>query len=334
MAELRDLTPEAAPAPIIIKKIKKHAGGHHGGAWKVAYADFVTAMMAFFLLLWLLNATTEEQKMGISNYFAPASPSATNSGSGKPLGGLTLSVEGAMQSSSSPVGVVVSIPRPKETELDDDEETDDNPFKIPEEELLTFDGLGEEELSERFAEIEEAEFAKAEKALRQAIAETPELEGFANNVVIDRTPEGMRIQIVDQTQVSMFPRGSSAMYKHTQALMDQVAKVIGNLPNRIAITGHTDATKYANPDGYGNWELSADRANASRRALLDMGLPARRIALVMGKSDREPLIKDNPKDPRNRRIGIVLLHETYTPPKNQPKKPAKQQAEADSNPDK
>lgn len=316
------------PAPIIIKRVKKHAAAHHGGAWKVAYADFVTAMMAFFLLLWLLNATTEEQKLGISNYFAPASPSATKSGSGGPLGGLSLSVEGPMQSASSPVGVVVSIPRPAETEMEDAEETDDNPFSIPEEELLENGGLSEEELGERFAEIEEAEFAKAENALRQAIAETPELKGFSNNMVIDRTPEGMRIQIVDQTQVSMFPRGSSAMYQHTKALMEQVAKVIGNLPNRIAITGHTDATKYANPDGYGNWELSTDRANASRRALLDMGLPARRIALVMGKSDREPLIKDNPKDPRNRRIGIVLLHETYKPPK----KPAKQQADANKEP--
>ncbi len=319
------------PAPIIIKKGKKHHAAHHGGAWKVAYADFVTAMMAFFLLLWLLNATTEEQKQGISNYFAPASPSATKSGSGAPLGGLTLSVEGAMQSATSPVGVVLSIPRPaKPDEELDEEDTDDNPFKIPEEELLANSGLSEEELRERFAEIEEGEFAKAEKALRQAIKESPELEGFANNLVIDRTPEGMRIQIVDQTQISMFPRGSSAMYRHTKALMEQVSKVIGKLPNRIAITGHTDATKYANPDGYGNWELSADRANASRRALLDMGLPARRIALVMGKSDREPLIKDNPKDPRNRRIGIVLLHETYRPPK----KPAKQQADTDENPNK
>ena len=316
------------PVPIIIKKIKKHGGGHHGGAWKVAYADFVTAMMAFFLLLWLLNATTEEQKQGISNYFAPASPSATNSGSGGPLGGMTLSVEGAMQSATSPIGVVLSIPRPAKPDEEQEEDTDENPFKIPEEELLANGGLSEEELRERFAEIEEGEFTKAENALRQAIKEAPELEGFANNLVIDRTPEGMRIQIVDQTQVSMFPRGSSAMYRHTKALMEQVAKVIGNLPNRIAITGHTDATKYANSDGYGNWELSTDRANASRRALLDMGLPARRIALVMGKSDREPLIKDNPRDPRNRRIGIVLLHETYRPPK----KPVKQQADSDKNP--
>jgi chemotaxis protein MotB len=298
-------------APIIIKRVKKgHGGGHHGGAWKVAYADFVTAMMAFFLLLWLLNATTEEQKMGISNYFAPASPSATKSGSGGPLGGMTLTADGAMQNATSPAGVVVAIPRPPQDEQEE-EATEENPFAIPYEEEL--EGLSGEEAIKRLAEIEEAEFQNAETAMRQAIAETPELQGFARNVMIDRTPEGLRIQIVDQSQVSMFPRGSSAMFQHTRALMAQVAKVIGNLPNRIAISGHTDATRYANPDGYSNWELSADRANASRRALVDMGLPAERIALVLGKADTEPLIKSNPKDPRNRRIGIVLLHETYKP---------------------
>ncbi len=299
-------------APIIIKRGKKgHGGGHHGGAWKVAYADFVTAMMAFFLLLWLLNATTEEQKMGISNYFAPASPSATKSGSGGPLGGTSLTVDGAMQNATSPTGVVVSIPKPPQREDEEEESDIDKEFAIPYQEQL--EGLSDEEAIERLAEIEEAEFQKAETAMRRAMAETPELQGFANNLVIDRTPEGLRIQIVDQSQVSMFPRGSSAMFQHTRALMAQVAKVVGNLPNRIAISGHTDATKFANPDGYSNWELSADRANASRRALVELGLPAERIALVLGKADTEPLIKSNPKDPRNRRIGIVLLHETYKP---------------------
>ena len=207
---------------------------------------------------------------------------------------------------------MVSIPRPPQEE---EEESEDNPFAIPYEEEL--EGLSDEEAIKRLAELEEAEFQKAEKAMRQAMVETPELRGFANNLMVDRTPEGLRIQIVDQSQISMFPRGSSAMFQHTRALMAQVAKVVGNLPNRIAISGHTDATKFANPDGYSNWELSADRANASRRALVDMGLPAERIALVLGKADTEPLIKSNPKDPRNRRIGIVLLHETYKPKRGQ-----------------
>jgi chemotaxis protein MotB len=291
-------------APIIVKKVVKAGDAHHGGAWKVAYADFVTAMMAFFLLLWLLNATTEEQKRGISDYFAPANTAKTTSGAGSVLGGLTLSREGAMRSMSSPPAVSVPLPSfsgdlgaNRESE---EEDRNAGPKDLEQEEL-------DELLAEREAEREQDEFAKAEERLRQAIQEIPDLRQLAENLIIDMTPEGMRIQIVDQEQLAMFPLGSSQMYDHTSHLMALVAKVIEKLPNEISISGHTDATPFASSNDYGNWELSTDRANASRRMLIESGLDPERVATVIGKADKEHLLADEPTSPRNRRISIVLL---------------------------
>jgi flagellar motor protein MotB len=186
-------------APIIVKKIKKGGhGGHHGGAWKVAYADFVTAMMAFFLLLWLLNATTDEQKQGIADYFSPASLSRQTSGSGGVMGGSTMAPDGALTDQRAPVGLTVSIPSAI-TERDDHGETEGQPNEA----------LEEESIDEALAKREDEQFAAAEQALRQAIRDVPELQQLAQNLLIDRTPEGMRIQIVDQAGKSMFPLGRS-----------------------------------------------------------------------------------------------------------------------------
>ena len=298
-------------APIIIKKVKKGGhGGHHGGAWKVAYADFVTAMMAFFLLLWLLNATTEEQRVGISNYFAPGSVTKTASGAGGVLGGLSMNSEGPMRSSSSPVSVQIQLP--PASEQGSEEAGDAEATSIEEAEMATRT-LEDEEITERqkeeiVREREEQEFAKAEEELRQAIESVPELSQLADNLIIDRTPEGMRIQIVDQDRLSMFPSGSAVMHEYTRHLLYKVAEVVRRMDNRIAISGHTDATPYADHSGYSNWELSTDRANASRRVLLEAGLPEDRIARVAGRAEKDPLISEDPFDPRNRRISIVLLH--------------------------
>ncbi len=266
-------------APIIIKKVKKVApAGHHGGAWKVAYADFVTAMMAFFLLLWLLNVTTDEQKRGIADYFSPASLARQTSGSGGVLGGTTLSAEGAMDEESVTKGH-------EEGALD------------------------EEQLEDLLAKREEEQFAATEEALRQAIESVPELQALAENLLIDQTPEGMRIQIVDQAKKSMFPIGRAEMYDHTEKLLSLVADAIAQLPQKIAIKGHTDATPYVTDNGYSNWELSTDRANSSRRALVRAGLPSERIDSVAGRADQEPLRPDRPFDPQNRRISVILLRE-------------------------
>ncbi len=309
---MADKDEEKARPIIIIKKVKKVAHAHHGGAWKVAYADFVTAMMAFFLLLWLLQATTEEQKLGIADYFAPSSVSRSTSGSGGLMGGNTFTKTGARPSDQSPVGVMIQLPtNPPDWDNDGD----------PVESTATEEtgaggqdeGAPEESEAERIeallAKREEEQFAQAEEALRAAIESVPELQSLVNNLLIDQTPEGLRIQIVDEEGKSMFPSGSAKMYDHTRKLIRLVVDAVKQLPQRVAIKGHTDGAPFINDQGYSNWELSTDRANSSRRALLEAGLPAGRIASVIGLADTEHLDQDDPLSPRNRRISIILLRE-------------------------
>ncbi len=322
---------EKAPPPIIIKRVKKAVHAHHGGAWKVAYADFVTAMMAFFLLLWLLQATTEEQKLGIADYFAPASVARNSSGSGGLLGGRTFTKKGANPNDQTPVGVIIKLPTnppdwdntgdPVESTATEEtgaggregEETEETVAGNQEEGAP--DQPNETELEEMLAEREAEQFAEAERALREAIESVPELEGLVNNLVIDQTSEGMRIQIVDEEGKSMFPSGSAQMFEHTRKLIALVVDAVRTLPQRIAVKGHTDAAPYVNDNDYSNWELSTVRANSSRRALIKAGLPSARIASVVGLADTEHLDKDDPFSPRNRRISIVLLRENAFTPK-------------------
>lgn len=293
-------------APIIIKRVKKGGEhGHHGGAWKVAYADFVTAMMAFFLLLWLLNVTTEEQKKGIAQYFTPDSVSRSNAGSNGVLGGQTLTPG---QLANQAGGITVGIPVAPSAE-ESEAATDKSDSKTPPEDTEAERKLTEEQFRKEQIKREDESFAKAENDLRQAIQDVPELRQLAQSLIIDRTPEGMRIQIVDQDKYSMFPLGSAALYEHTTKLMAMVVKIVERMPNKISVTGHTDATPYAGRHNYTNWELSTDRANSSRRAMMESGLDPARIARVVGKADQEPLLADSPADPRNRRISIVLLRE-------------------------
>jgi chemotaxis protein MotB len=283
-------------APIIIKKVKKVQGhAHHGGSWKVAYADFVTAMMAFFLLLWLLNVTTEEQKNGIADYFAPSQMSRSQSGAGGVLGGRTIISDGSRISNEGAAAVVVGLSPP------------------PKPDAKTTD-TSDSELAKRLAEQEQETFRNTASALRQAIQESPDHAEMARHIVVDMTPEGLRIQLVDQELVSMFPSGSASMNEKARKLMQTVAKIVARLPNALSITGHTDAQPYRREGDYSNWELSADRANASRRALMEAGIPAARMSYVSGKAEREPLFPDNPLNPSNRRISIVLLRETGVAP--------------------
>lgn len=301
--------------PVII--IKKKGGGHgagHGGAWKVAYADFVTAMMAFFLLLWLLNVTTDDQKKGIAQYFTPESVSRSTSGSGGILGGSSMA-PGSMPRDAA--GLVMGIPLAPTGEQSDSEAEDKtpppenakNPDPDAEELAAAMKEATKEDLQKALAEKEDKDFAKAEFDLKQAIQDIPELKPLQENLIIDRTPDGLRIQIVDQHKYSMFPVGSTAPQDHMKQLMSLVAKVVGKLPNQISVSGHTDSLPYPPGAQYTNWELSADRANASRRALVEGGLPANRIKYVTGKAETDPLLKENPADPRNRRISVVLLRD-------------------------
>ena len=288
---------------IIIKKVKKVAGGHHGGAWKLAYADFVTAMMAFFLILWLLNSVTQEQLEGISNYFAPASTSATTSGSGDVLAGATMSAAPtAMMAESTSPSVTVDLPPPKAGTgpSDSDEQSEDSSGS-----------MSEDAAEEMMQKMEEEQFQEAEKTIRETIEGLPEFQQLVESLVIDSTPEGLRIQIVDQDGLAMFPSGSSQMLDHTRKMMKLVTNVVKGMPQNIAITGHTDARKFSGGEhGYSNWELSADRANASRRALTDLGVDPKRLARVVGMAAQEPFVSNEPNSARNRRISIVLLRGT------------------------
>ncbi len=313
---------------IIIKKIKKVDGGHHGGAWKVAYADFVTAMMAFFLLLWLLNVTTDEQKFGIANYFDPISVSKSVSGSGGVLGGKSMIKEGAMISPTSPMGVDMQMPGIPETGPNSEESAFsdeygkgevqvEDPSNIevvsdPNDENLTQEEvkkLSEDTLNELVAEQEQKQFEETAEQIRQALQENPDLTDLAPHLIVDQTPEGLRIQIIDQEGRSMYPSGSARLYEETKELIGLVSNVIQKLPNKISITGHTDSKPFSTKSGYNNWNLSADRANSSREAFVESGFPTERLSHVVGKADTEHLIENDPESPRNRRVSIILLRE-------------------------
>ena len=280
---------------IIIKKVKKGGhGGHHGGAWKIAYADFVTAMMAFFLLLWLLNSVTQEQLQGISNFFAPISASKTQSGAGAILGGKTLSEQGAADSSSAKATVAMDLPPPKAGQGEQDESAKPS----------------EDAAKEVLKQKEQEQFQQAAEALKKAIEGIPAFRQLANSLLIDNTPEGLRIQIVDQDGLAMFPGGSAEPYLHTKKLLEVVANIIKQMPQKISISGHTDSTGFPDQTKYSNWELSSDRANAARRQLMQLGVPPERVELVVGKAFKEPLLTDDPANPRNRRLSIVMLRGT------------------------
>ena len=309
--------------PIIIKKVKKGGHGHHGGAWKVAYADFVTAMMAFFLLLWLLNATTEEQKSGLADYFSPASVSNPNSGSGGVLGGKTISVEGNRVSAGGPSegGVTLPIPpdltTPEKSEGEGGEseggDTEGGASEPAEGGSKTAEEISKENVDKMLAEREQEQFEAAEAALREAIESVPELEELQNSLLIEQTPEGLRIQLIDQDGLSMFALGSAKPNEQLNQLIHLVSKVVTQLPNKVSISGHTDSRAYRDDHGYTNWELSSDRANTARRLLADSGLAQERVANVQGRAATEPLVPEDTTDPSNRRISIVLLRENTAP---------------------
>lgn len=321
----------SAPNIIVVRRSNRHKDAHHGGAWKVAYADFVTAMMAFFLLLWLLNVTTDTQKLGIAQYFAPENVSLSTSGDGGVIAGTSVLSAGAMPHGAG--GFFMSVPHTSggTANEDDPDETDPpKPVANPDPDgtqTATVSGqpkdggspaaganASEAALRAALAAKEDKEFARVQAQLQQTIEDVPALHELRDNLIVDRTPQGLRIQIVDQQHEEMFARGSPLPNPHLHELVGLVAQAIGKLPNRIVLTGHTDSVPYPPGATYTNWELSVDRANACRRALIAGGIAPDRIADVLGKADTEPLIANDPADPRNRRISFVLLRQGEQPP--------------------
>lgn len=409
---------------IFIKRVKKaHHDEGHGGAWKIAYADFVTAMMAFFLLMWLLNSTTEAQRTGISNYFAPASVSQEMSGAGGVLGGRSIDSSGASVSDHTSPRILLGNPSPilgnaKEESEDmvgsftqkgtvdshnyedasgshmgplsahDQEQGDgaylgnvdrktakdsksealgageapkhlgpgegegvspvkgdkqgfdarqgphDNTEFDPtiahgDQQSLANEGVAAEAVRQRDMRMpqnltadeqapyrrhmaEEKRFSTAEQALKQALANDPVLKKYGKNFKVDSSSAGLRIQMVDDEKNAMFPLGSADMIEITSQLLEKVAAMVAPMSNKIVIAGHTDSIPYRAGSGYGNWELSTDRAHAARRALVEAGVSEDRIVNVSGKAATDPLIKADPKAAGNRRISILLMRENTT----------------------
>ena len=288
-------------APIIIKRVKK--GGHdahHGGAWKVAYADFVTAMMAFFLLMWLINTTSPEQKKGIADYFAPASVSETTSGSGSVLAGTALASDGM---NSQGAKSVIDAKSPSAPAGEGQASNSDSATSA----------AGP---SDQADQKDESAFQSAAASLRQALQDMPELAELSKQILIDQTPEGLRIQLIDQEGRSMFKEGSSQPNDRARILLRAVSKVINQLPNRVSISGHTSASVDGGNANGKDWPLSASRADAARQILTGAGVDADRVFQVSGRANAEPLYPDDPTLPGNRRIAIVLLREKPVLPPN------------------
>lgn len=291
--------------PILIKKIKKGGGhGHHGGAWKVAYADFVTAMMAFFLLMWLINTTDPEQKIGIAEYFAPASVAETTSGSGGLLGGTALGADGLADQGAMDI-VSQLTPQPPV----------DAPEDIGQSQNLA--AATEEALREEMMRREAADFASAAASLRQAMQSMPELTELSKQIIVDQTPEGLRIQLVDQEGRPMFEENSARPNARAQVLLRAVSRIINQLPNRVSISGHTSSRIGSGvASAPGDWNLSAQRANAAREILQGTGVDPDRVFQVAGKAGSDPLYPDDPALAGNRRIAIVLLREAPVLPRD------------------
>lgn len=278
---------------IVVRKIKRVHAGHHGGAWKVAYADFVTAMMAFFLVMWILGQGTREQKAAVSEYFT--NPSMTP-------GLATMAPPGQM----GPGGASDSA-----IQLGGAFDLSHGPGKDHHNGPA---GTGGGDLKLTTAQIEaqakaldRARLEELKQQLHAAIEKSQALAPFKDQLLLDLTPEGLRVQIVDKQNRPMFDTGSAHMKTYSQAILRELAGFINKVPNRISISGHTDDAPYSRDDQYSNWELSADRANAARRALLGGGMGSDKIARVVGLAESVPFDKARPDAAFNRRISIIVM---------------------------
>jgi chemotaxis protein MotB len=282
VADENNQQPDKKTAPIIIKRINPEHHGHHGGAWKVAYADFVTAMMAFFLLMWLLNSIPADKLQGIAQYFEPTVGIGGSKGIGF-QGGKAQSSEGTSNYDKQKgvkygvlsVGEIISTPK-KGTEV-------------------------------TIEEMENERFTMLEGELKKSIMADKALESFQDNISFEITPEGLVIKIVDQDKYPMFKQASAELEVYTKNILNKIANLIRYSPNFISISGHTDSDLASSDAAYSNWELSADRALATRRYLVLQGIPRDQIARIVGKADVEPEDPANPNSPRNRRVTITLL---------------------------
>ena len=303
-------TKEAVAPVIVIKKVIDDGhGGAHGGAWKIALADMMTAMMAFFLLMWLLGATNADQRKSIADYFKPTSHSNITmgklAGSNGILGGKSIiDTDGfpfsAKQTAAmerltpkSEGGPTANDPNPNSTERSDPSD----PSKMSEDEKKA---IAEQQ--------DQAAFEKLEREIREKIEQNPRLANLKEQVKFTREKDGLRIDIIDKADFAMFALGGTQMMPRAQQLINEVAKSLTGTPNKLAVRGHTDAVPFANADGRNNWSLSAERAEATRAQMERQGVASTRFARIEGVADTMPFNPNDPLDPRNRRMSVTVLH--------------------------
>lgn len=275
---------DVSQKPIIIKRIKKMTGQHQGGTWKIAYADFVTAMMAFFLLMWLLGSTTQGDKEGISEYFKTPLKVALLGGDGS--GDSTSVIKGGGDDITKKIGQM------KRSDFDNLKRS------------IDIDAL--QALQDRY---EREQLEKLKTRIENAINNNPALNKFKSQLLLDITSEGLRIQIVDEKNRPMFAMGRAELQPYTKMILHEIGKMLNDVDNKISLSGHTDATPYpAGEKSYSNWELSADRANASRRELIVGGMNPEKMLRVVGLSSAVMFDKEDPFSPFNRRISIIVMN--------------------------
>ncbi|WP_122556473.1 flagellar motor protein MotB [Pseudomonas viridiflava] len=265
--------------PIIIKRVKRFGGGHHGGAWKIAFADFATAMMAFFLVLWLMSSATPEQLIAVAGYFKDP---VGFSDSGSPY---VIDLGGSPEMS------------PNQT-LNPEVKTTPSPDTVP---------IESDTSESKAEEVEQERLEMLLQELQNKVEENPQLQKFKDQILFEITQDGLRIQIMDADNRPMFDSGSARLKPYFEDILLAMADTIKSVPNKISISGHTDATPFVGNGGFGNWELSANRANAARRALVAGSYPDPQVARVVGYASSALYDRENPTNPVNRRIDIVVL---------------------------
>lgn len=295
------------PRPIIKKVKKVQAGGHHGGAWKVAYADFTTAMMAFFMLLWLLNVAPPETLAGLADYFSPTT-AAVSGRSG--VDAINPPSDDSTGSNPSPTVLISDPGRPKTGPTSGDNDGAD------------VEGGGDPDvqdvidLANRIREQEDMTFEQMQEQLRLAIQQSPTLSDMSDQVIMEITEDGMKIQLIDKDRRAMFHQGTDELYNYARDMINEIGGSIQALPNRVTVQGHTDGGNFTGPQGGSNWSLSADRANSALKVLDQSGVTSDRFFEVTGKAGSEPLYPDQPTRSENRRITILILREAPVVPPN------------------
>jgi len=302
---------DAAPAPVIVIKkiIDDGHGGAHGGAWKIALADMMTAMMAFFLLMWLLGASNADQRKSIADYFKPTSQSLVAigqlAGSNGILGGRSIIDPDGFPFAAKQTALLERLTPRSEggpNPSTDPGQENENPYSDP-------DKLTPEQKKEVAAAKEKADFEKLEKEIEQKLSQNKKLQDLKDQVSVTRDKQGLRIEIIDKADFAMFPSGSMSMQGKASNLIAEIAASLAEMPNKVAIRGHTDSVPFQNKEGRNNWSLSAERAEATRQILEKNGIKESRFARIEGVADTDPFNPKDPRDPRNRRMSITVLYQ-------------------------